>query len=55
MIFNKIDAYQHEIIEHDDIVTEKTKAHYTLEEWQQTWMHYENGGAIFISALKKRI
>jgi GTP-binding protein HflX len=34
-------------------MTEKTKAHYTLEEWKQTWMAKLNGDAIFISALNK--
>lgn len=53
MVFNKIDAYEPETIEADDIVTERTKAHYTLEDWKQTWMHKENGEAIFISALNK--
>jgi GTPase len=53
MVFNKIDAYKPEVIPEDDLVTLKTKAHYTLEEWKQTWMNYENGGAIFISALNK--
>ncbi len=53
MVFNKIDAYTPELIEEDDLITEKTKAHYTIEEWEQTWMHTENGGAIFISALNK--
>ena len=53
MVFNKIDAYNPEVIEEDDLITEKTKAHYSLAEWKQTWMNKENGEAIFISALKK--
>ena len=53
MVFNKIDAYQPEVIEEDDLITEKTTAHYTLEEWHQTWMNNEKGEAIFISALTK--
>lgn len=53
MVFNKIDAYHPEEIEEDDLMTEKTKAHYTLDEWQQTWMAKLNGEAIFISALNK--
>ena len=53
MVFNKIDAYEPEKIEEDDLMTEKTKAHYTLEEWKQTWMAKLNGDAIFISALNK--
>jgi len=53
MVFNKIDAYRAEEIETDDLMTEKTTAHYTLEEWKQTWMGKLNGDAIFISALNK--
>ena len=53
MVFNKIDAYKPEKIEEDDLMTEKTKAHNTLEEWKQTWMAKLNGDAIFISALNK--
>jgi len=53
MIFNKIDAYQPEEIEADDLVTEKTKAHYSLEEWKATWMSKTNGDSLFISALNK--
>lgn len=54
MVFNKIDAYKHLTIEEDDLITEKTKKHYTLEEWKTTWMH--NLGqekALFISATQK--
>src|SRR5690554_2012893 len=53
LVFNKIDAYQPEKIDDDDLMTEKTKAHYTLEEWKQTWMAKMQGDAIFISALNK--
>lgn len=53
MVFNKIDAYHPEKIDEDDLMTEKTKAHYTLEEWKHTWMAKLNGEAIFISALNK--
>lgn len=53
MVFNKIDAYQPEEIETDDLMTEKTTAHYTLDEWKQTWMAKVNGDAVFISALNK--
>ncbi|WP_026450935.1 GTPase HflX [Aequorivita capsosiphonis] len=53
MVFNKIDAYNPEEIEEDDLITEKTTAHHTLDEWKQTWMAKVNGEAIFISALNK--
>lgn len=53
MIFNKIDAYYPEKIAEDDLMTEKTSAHYTLDEWKQTWMSKVSGDAIFISALNR--
>ncbi len=53
LIFNKIDAYTPEEIEEDDLVTERTSAHNTLEEWQNTWMHQLGDNCLFISALNK--
>ena len=53
MVFNKIDAYTHKTIDEDDLVTKKTKAHYTLEDWEKTWMSSLGKDAIFISALNK--
>ena len=53
MVFNKIDAYTHQAIAEDDLMTEKTSRHFTLEEWKQTWMNRMNGDAIFISAVNK--
>ena len=53
MVFNKIDAYHPEIIEAYDLTTEKTEKHYSLEEWQQTWMARTNGEAVFVSAQDK--
>ncbi len=53
MIFNKIDAYTHETIDEDDLVTERTKAHYTLGDWKKTWMNDVEKENIFISALNK--
>jgi len=37
----------------DDFSTEPTKAHYTLEDWQQTWMSKVGDKALFISAINK--
>ena len=54
MVFNKIDAYKHLTIEEDDLMTERTTKHYTLDEWKATWM--SNVGekkALFISATEK--
>ena len=53
MVFNKIDAYTYDTIDEDDLVTEKTSAYYSLEDWQKTWMSSEKNAAIFISALNK--
>ena len=53
MIFNKTDIYKHETIDEDDLITVKTKEHYTLEEWKETWMSKMNNNCVFISALNK--
>ena len=54
MVFNKIDAFKHLTIEEDDLITEKTKKHYTLDEWKQTWMSdVGQQNALFISATNK--
>ena len=54
MVFNKIDAYKHLTIDHDDLITEKTTKHYTLEEWKATWMSkMGEDKALFISAVNK--
>lgn len=53
MVFNKIDLYKHETIEEDDLVTEKSERHFTIEEWKRTWMQRVGDRALFISALNK--
>lgn len=53
MIFNKIDLYTQEILEEDDLMTERTSMHFTIDEWKHTWMQKLGDNAIFISALKK--
>jgi len=53
MVFNKIDVYSHESIDEDDLMTEKSKIHYTLEDWRNTWMNDLEKESIFISALNK--
>lgn len=53
MVFNKIDNYNFDTIDEDDLVTEKTKAHYTLKDWQKTWMAKLGENCVFISALNK--
>jgi GTP-binding protein HflX len=53
MVFNKIDLYEQEILEEDDLVTKRSSKHFTIEEWKHTWMQQLGENAIFISALKK--
>lgn len=53
MVFNKIDQYSPEKIDEDDLITERTSQHFSLQEWKKTWMARMNGDAIFISAIEK--
>ncbi|MET3025323.1 GTPase HflX [Flavobacterium sp. UW10123] len=54
MVFNKIDAYKHLTIDEDDLITERTRKHWTLDEWKQTWMsNVGEHNALFISARNK--
>jgi len=53
MVFNKIDQYTPETIDEDDLVTERTTAHFTLEEWKNTYFNKLGDKALFISALNK--
>ena len=53
MVFNKIDAFEPAVIDQDDLITKKTKEHFTLKEWQSTWMHRIGDNSLFISALNK--
>ena len=54
MVFNKIDAYVAEPFDDDDLVTERTSSHYSLDEWKNTWMNRVGNNALFISALNKK-
>ena len=53
IVFNKIDNYKYESIDEDDLITKKSKAHYTLADWEQTWMNKLGNDVIFISAKNK--
>ena len=53
MVFNKIDQYEYETIDEDDLITEKTSKHFTINEWKKTWMQKVGDRALFISALNK--
>lgn len=53
LAFNKVDSYKQEEIDADDLITEPTKAHYTLEDWKKTWMNTLGEDVVFISATKR--
>ena len=53
MVFNKIDQYKHAEIDEDDLITERTERHFSIEEWKKTWMQRVGDRALFISALNK--
>ncbi|WP_293875576.1 GTPase HflX [Flavobacterium sp.] len=54
MVFNKIDAFKNHVIEEDDLITERSNKHNTLEEWKTTWMsNVGKKNALFISATNK--
>lgn len=54
MVFNKIDAYEPDILAEDDLMTPRTSRHYSLEEWKKTWMaKLGERQVLFISATNK--
>ncbi len=53
MVFNKIDAYEAVPFDEEDLIIERTKANYTIEEWQKTWMAKLGDNVLFISAINK--
>ena len=53
MVFNKIDAYTPQPWDETELMEERGKKHFSLEEWEQTWMSKMNGQALFISAIHK--
>jgi len=53
MVFNKIDAFKHDTIEEDDLTTERSKDHYTLEDWKKSWYAKMEHQCVFISALNQ--
>jgi len=53
MVFNKIDVYEASPFDQDDLQIERSSKHYSIAEWEATWMSRTNGQALFISALNK--
>jgi len=54
LIFNKIDDYEPKPYDENDLINKRGKKHYSLEEWEKTWMGKMNSKVLFISALKKK-
>ncbi len=54
MIFNKIDIYKPKSWDENELVEKREEKHFSLSEWQKTWMNRKNGHALFISALNKK-
>lgn len=53
MVFNKIDAYEAEPFDDDDLIAERSQVNYSIEEWKSTWMSRVGDNALFISAINK--
>mgnify|MGYP001329233764 FL=1 len=53
MVFNKIDNYQPVYFEKEDLTIEKGKKHFSIKEWEQTWMNKLGDKVQFISAINK--
>lgn len=52
-VFNKIDAYNPESWDPDDLIVKKDKKNFTIEELEASWVSQNNGENVFISALRK--
>jgi len=53
MLFNKIDNYQPVDFDQNDLTVDRGKKHFTIHEWEQTWMNKLGDKVKFISALNK--
>jgi len=53
MVFNKIDAYEPEPWDSDNLISKKTNKNFTIEELETSWVSQSNGISVFISALQK--
>ena len=54
MVFNKIDRYQPEPFDEEDLMIERSSKHYSIEEWKKTWMSkVGSDNTVFISATEK--
>ncbi|MGB0392772.1 MAG: GTPase HflX [Flavobacteriaceae bacterium] len=54
MVFNKIDAYTPEPWDDANLIEQRGRQYYSLEEWKTTWMHTASHKTLFISAIDKK-
>ena len=53
MVFNKIDNYEPVNYNKDDLIVERDKSNFSIEEWEHTWMNKLGDKVKFISAINK--
>ena len=53
MVFNKIDNYEPVNFNKDDLIVERDKRNFSIEEWEHTWMNKLGDKVRFISAINK--
>ena len=53
MVFNKIDNYEPVNYNKADLIVERDKSNFSIEEWEQTWMNKLGDKVKFISAINK--
>jgi GTP-binding protein HflX len=53
MVFNKIDNYEPVNYDKDDLIAERDKSNFSIEEWEHTWMNKLGDKVKFISAINK--
>ena len=53
MIFNKIDNYEPVNYDKDNLIAERDKSNFSIEEWEHTWMNKLGDKVKFISAINK--
>jgi GTP-binding protein HflX len=53
MVFNKIDNYEPVNYDKDDLIVERDKSNFSIQEWEHTWMNKLGDKVKFISAINK--
>ena len=53
MVFNKIDNYEPVNYDKDDLIAERDKSNFSIEEWEHAWMNKLGDKVKFISAINK--